>query len=304
MALVTTAALLAAARAGGYAVLGCSVHNLETIQAVVEAADEANAPVILQTTPATVRHAGAEELAAVARAAAAKARVPVALHLDHGEDEQTVQQCLRAGYTSVMFDGSRLPFEENVARTRRVVELAHAVGVPVEGELGAIGGREEEGPEQPASYTDPDEAAHFVALTGVDSLAVAIGTVHGLYRGEPRLDFARLRQLYERVPVPLVLHGASGLSEAHVRQAVANGIRKVNVGTELKIPAAEAIRRVLADPKEADPRRYLGAAKAAIKGVVAEKLAWCGSAGRAPEAWRRVHEANGKEATAHAHFTG
>ncbi|WPD18257.1 class II fructose-bisphosphate aldolase [Thermaerobacter composti] len=300
MPLVTTTSLLAAACEGKYAVLGCNVYNLETIRAVIEAAEEANAPVILQTTPATVRIAGAEELAAVVRESATKSRVPVALHLDHGKDEATILQCLRAGYTSVMYDGSRLTFEENIARTRRIVELAHAVGVPVEGELGPIGGREEGGIDVHPIYTDPDEAARFVKITGVDSLAVAIGTVHGLYQGEPHLDFDRLRRIYERVSVPLVLHGASGLSEALVRRAVANGIRKVNVGTEVKLRAAEAIRKVLVDSNEVDPRRFMEAAKEAIKAVVAEKLAWCGSVNRAPEMWRYLHEADGSEVTKRA----
>ncbi|BCU82386.1 fructose-bisphosphate aldolase [Polycladomyces abyssicola] len=282
MGLVTSKGLLEAARDKQYAVCGFAFHNLELLQAVVAGAERMRAPVILQTTPATIEAVGLNYLVHLARAAAESVSVPVVLHLDHGRDYETALRCLRAGYTSIMIDGSRLPWEENAALVKKVTEAAHAVGVPVEAELGRVPDAADVSTTAEDTYTDPFEAARFVAETGCDSLAVAIGTAHGVYRGEPRLDLDRLATIAREVPVPLVLHGASGLPNESVRQAVARGIAKINISTELKLPYATALRSYLHDhPSEADPRKYVQNGKRAVQKVVEEKLRLSGSAGRA-----------------------
>lgn len=282
MPLVDTRELLAAARTGGYAVPAFNVHGLDMVPALVEVAEAERAPLILQATRATVEVAGWEPLAALATDCARRARVPVALHLDHAADPELIYAAIRHGFTSVMADGSALPFAENAAFTRRVVEVAHAAGVPVEGELGHVPRPGEPGSEDPEStLTRPEEAEAFVAETGVDSLAVAIGTVHGFYRGEPRLDFERLAAIRARVRVPLVLHGGSGIPDAQLARAIALGIAKVNVATELKAAWVRAVRVAVADGDEIDPRRVLGAARRALQAAAAERLRACGAAGRA-----------------------
>jgi fructose-bisphosphate aldolase class II/tagatose 1,6-diphosphate aldolase GatY/KbaY len=241
---------------------------------VVEAAEESGAPVILQTTPATIRYVGLELIVAMVRTLAEGATVPVALHLDHGDTFETVVRCLRAGYTSIMVDASRLPFAENAAFVRRVTEAAHAVGVPVEAELGTIGGAEEdvtgEGEE---GLTDPGAAEEFVRQTGIDFLAPAFGTAHGVYRGEVRLDLQRLESISRRVGLPLVMHGASGVPEEMLRQAIARGISKVNFSTELKQAFARHLRDYLTEhPGEIDPRRIFLSAREAVKQVAKRKI--------------------------------
>ncbi|MBN2908501.1 class II fructose-bisphosphate aldolase [Polycladomyces sp. WAk] len=282
MGLVTPKGLLEAARDKQYAVCGFAFHNLELLQAVVAGAERMRAPVILQTTPATIEAVGLNYLVHLARAAAESVSVPVVLHLDHGRDYGTALRCLRAGYTSIMIDGSRLPWEENAALVKKVTEAAHAVGVPVEAELGRVPDAADASPTAEDTYTDPYEAARFVEETGCDSLAVAIGTAHGVYRGEPRLDLDRLASIARETPVPLVLHGASGLPDESVRQAIAKGIAKINISTELKLPYASALRSYLHDhPSESDPRIYVQNGKRAVQKVVEEKLRLTGSAGRA-----------------------
>ncbi|MCQ8898452.1 MAG: class II fructose-bisphosphate aldolase family protein, partial [Hadesarchaea archaeon] len=251
-------------------------------------------------------YGGLRLLATAVRTVAEDLPVPLALHLDHGEDLETVSRCLEAGFTSVMIDGSHLPFRENVALTRKAVELAHPRGVSVEGELGRLAGMEEKSVEErEALLTDPAQAEEFVRLTGVDSLAVSIGTSHGAYkfRGEPRLDFERLKLIRERVEVPLVLHGASsvppwavekasrygaqlqgakGIPEEHLRRAISLGIAKVNIDTDLRLAFTATVREVLAtSPGEFDPRKILGPAREAMKEVVREKMRLFGSSGRA-----------------------
>ncbi|MEM0058070.1 MAG: class II fructose-1,6-bisphosphate aldolase [Candidatus Bathyarchaeia archaeon] len=304
--LVSNRELLLAARRGGYAVGAFNIQNLEGLLAVVEAAVEEHSPVIVAVTPGAIRYAGLRYLAGLVRMAAEGSPVPMSLHLDHGEDVETVQKCLDAGFTSVMIDGSHLPFEENVALTRRVVELAHARGVSVEGELGRLAGVEEKTVEErKAVLTDPMEAEEFVKRTGVDALAVSIGTSHGAYKfkGEPQLDFERLRLIRERVNVPLVLHGASsvpqwiiekaikygaeltgakGIPEDHIRRAIMLGITKINIDTDLRLAFTATVREVLANsPKEFDPRKILGPAKEAMKEVVKAKMRLFGSSGKA-----------------------
>lgn len=245
-------------------------------------------------------------MAGLIKTAAEASPVPMSLHLDHGEDLETVKKCLEAGFTSVMIDGSHLPFEENIALTKRVVDIAHQKGVSVEGELGRLAGVEEKTVEErEAVLTDPREAEEFVQRTGVDALAVSIGTSHGAYKfkGEPQLDFERLKRIRERVNVPLVLHGASsvpqwviekatkygaelagakGIPEDHIRKAIALGITKINIDTDLRLAFTATVREVLAtSPKEFDPRKILGPAKDAMKEVVKAKMRLFGSSGKA-----------------------
>ncbi|HZG57796.1 class II fructose-1,6-bisphosphate aldolase [Paenibacillus sp.] len=287
MTLVSSTAMLQAARAGGYAVCAFNVHTLEMLQAAVEAAAEADAPLILQSTVGTVKHLGADYIAAAAKTAAARTRIPIALHLDHCTEFDVIVQCIRAGYTSVMIDASHDPFEENVRQTRRVVELAAAVGVNVEAELGRVGGVEDDlvVADADALLADPDECAAFVEATGVPTLAPAIGTAHGIYKGEPNIDFARIERIAAKVDVPLVLHGGSGIPEAQVRRAVSLGMAKMNVATELRIVFSDAIKAVFAaNPDENDPRKYMIPAKKALKAAALEKIRLCGCAGKAADA--------------------
>jgi len=210
--------------------------------------------------------------------------IPIALHLDHATSYQQVVECIRAGYTSVMIDGSKLPYDENVALTRKVVELAHYAGVSVEAELGKVGGTEDDltVDEREATFTVPEEAVKFIEDTGVDYLAIAIGTAHGVYKWEPKLDLERLKKIRSMVSVPLVLHGASGVPDDGLRDAIACGINKINLATDLKIPMARAIRDIfMVDPDEDDPRKYLGAAREAVEAVVRDKIRVIGCNGKA-----------------------
>ncbi|MEM0358150.1 MAG: class II fructose-1,6-bisphosphate aldolase [Candidatus Bathyarchaeia archaeon] len=304
--LVTNKELLLAAKRGAYAVGAFNIQNLESLLAVVEAAVEEKSPVIVAVTPSAIKYGGLRYLTSLVKTAAENLPVPMSLHLDHGEDVETVQKCLEAGFTSVMIDGSHLPFEENIALTRRVVELAHPRGVSVEGELGRLAGVEEKTVEEREKVlTDPDEAGEFVRRTGVDALAVSIGTSHGAYKfkGEPKLDFERLKLIREKVDVPLVLHGASsvpqwiiekatkygaeltgakGIPEDHIRRAIMLGITKINIDTDLRLAFTATVREVLANqPKEFDPRKILGPAKEAMKEVVKAKMRLFGSSGKA-----------------------
>ncbi len=280
----TVAELARDAEARDYAVGAFNVNNMEIVQAIIDAANEERSPVILQASQGALRYAGIEYVSALARVAAEKADVPVALNLDHGTSFEQVVQCIRHGFSAVMIDGSKLPYAENAALVRRVVEVAHAAGVSVEAELGRIGGTEDDirVADREALMTDPDEAKRFVAETGVDLLAVAIGTAHGVYHGEPKLDFTRLDAIDGLVDIPLVLHGASGVPDEAIRRAVSSGVDKINIDTELRLAFAGALRRVLgADEKVFDPREILGPAREATKEVVREKMRLFGSSGRA-----------------------
>ncbi|MFC5468388.1 class II fructose-1,6-bisphosphate aldolase [Cohnella suwonensis] len=284
MALISSTPLLQTARAGGYCIGAFNVHTLEMLQAVVEAAEETRSPLIIQSTVGTVKHLGADYIAAAAKVAADRASVPIALHLDHCSDFGVIMQCIRAGYTSVMIDASHDPFDANVAATRRVVEAASAVGVNVEAELGRVGGVEDDivVDERDALLADPEECARFVELTGVHTLAPAIGTAHGIYKGDPNIDFDRIGRIAAKVSVPLVLHGGSGIPEAQVRKAVSLGMSKMNVATELRIVFSDAIKEVFAaNPEENDPRKYMVPAKKALKAAAIEKMRLCGSIGKA-----------------------
>jgi tagatose bisphosphate family class II aldolase len=274
------------AREKGVAIAAFNVHNLETVQAVAEAAAEERAPVMIQTTPGTLKHAGIPYIAAAVKVAAELHRIPMALHVDHCTSFGTIIQCIQAGYTSVMIDGSKLPYQENINLVRKVVEVAKPAGVLVEAELGKIGGTEDQltVDEREATFTVPEEACDFAGATGIDILAIAIGTAHGEYKGEPKLDFERLAAIKRLVSIPLVLHGASGVPDESVREAIRRGICKINIATELKIPMAKAIQECFRqNPKENDPRNYMGAAKEAVKKVVREKIRLCGASGLADE---------------------
>lgn len=283
MPLVTTKEMLLRAQAGHYAVGAFNVENMEMVMAVVQAAEESRAPVIMQTTPSTVKYAGLDYYLAMAKAAAERATVPVAMHLDHGDSFELAMQALRTGYTSIMIDGSHDSFEDNIALTRRVTDACAPSGVPVEAELGKVGGKEDDlegGDGNP--FTDPQQAKEFVERTCVDSLAVAIGTAHGLYKGVPKLDFDRLSAIRELVSIPLVLHGASGVPDEAVRESIRRGICKVNFATELRIAFSDGVKKYLAeDPDAFDPKKYFKVGRANVVALVKEKIALCGSNGQA-----------------------
>jgi tagatose 1,6-diphosphate aldolase GatY/KbaY len=265
--------MLISAQKGGYAVGAFNTENLEMTQAIVRAAEETNSPVIIQTTPTTVKYAGAEQYFAVTESLARNSKADIALHLDHGDSIELVRTALEAGYTSVMIDGSKLDLAENIALTKEVVETALTYGVPVEAELGKLAGKEDDTVGKENTYTDPLEAAEFVSKTGVDSLAVSIGTAHGVYKGIPVLDVERLREIRKVVDIPLVLHGASGLSENQVKECIAAGICKVNYATELRQAFSDGVKDYLnAHPDEFDPKKYLARGRERVKETVKEKI--------------------------------
>ncbi|QUW21530.1 tagatose-bisphosphate aldolase subunit GatY [Sporosarcina sp. Marseille-Q4063] len=279
-----TKEMLIKAREEGYAVPAFNIHNLETIQVVVEAAAELRSPLILAATPGTMDYAGRAYIQAIAEIAAKEHDIPIALHLDHHETLASITESLNLGVKSVMIDGSHGLFEDNIAISKAVVNEAHKFGATVEAELGKLVGQEDDiiVKAEDAEYTDPDMAKEFSERTGIDSLAVAIGTGHGLYETKPNLDFDRLRKIRDVVDIPLVLHGASGISKEDVRKCISLGCAKVNVSTELKIPFSNSLREFLIEnPNESDTRRYMGPAKEAMKKVAMEKIEMCMSNGKA-----------------------
>ncbi len=284
MGLVTIRELLAKADEEGYAVGAFNCNNMEIVQAIISAAEAERSPVIIQASQGAIKYAGLGYITSMVREAALFSEVPVALHLDHGTDFAQVVNCLRSGFTSIMYDGSALSLEENIQMTRKVVEVAHAVGVSVEGELGRLQGIEDEiaVSERDAFFTDPREAAHFVRETGIDALAPSIGTAHGRYRGKPKLDFERLEKIREHAGLPLVLHGSSGVPYEDIKKAVKLGVRKVNIDTDIREAFVDEVRRVLAaDPQEIDPRKVLGPARDKAIDVIREKIRVFGSTNRA-----------------------
>lgn len=279
MPLVSTREMLLKALRGGYAVCAFNVENMEMLQAVVAAAERMRSPVILQTTSSTLKYAPPEAFSGLAQALAAAAEVPIALHLDHGSGAELAQRCKRAGYTSLMIDGSKLPFEQNVALTRQVVVLAG--DTPVEAELGTVGGKEDES-EAKVQYTDPVKAAEFAERTGIFSLAVAIGTAHGVYHGEPRLNLNLLRDIHAGLAIPLVLHGTSGIAPDVVRECIASGICKVNYATDLRQAYTAAVRAWLWDNPDAfDPKGFGAAAREAVAQIACDRMRIVGSEGKA-----------------------
>jgi tagatose 1,6-diphosphate aldolase GatY/KbaY len=283
MALVTSKELLLDAQKNHYAIGAFNVENMEMVQAVIAAAEELSSPVIIQTTPGTLKYADPELYYANVAAAAKAAKVPVVMHLDHGSSFELAMRCFRAGYTSVMIDGSHDPFEQNIAVTKSVVDACHAAGIPVEAELGKVGGKEDDldGGEG-NGYTVPAEAAEFVEKTGVDSLAVAIGTAHGVYKGIPKLDLERISQIRQVVSVPLVLHGTSGVPDDTVRECIRRGMCKVNYATDLRIAFSNGVKDYLAaNPDVYDPKKYCAKGRELVKQYVMDKILVCGSNGRA-----------------------
>ena len=282
--LVTGKEILVDAQENGYAVGAFNVNNMEIVQAIIEAAEETNSPVILQASQGGLKYAGVEYIAALGKLAGQNAKVPVALHLDHGTDFEQIMLCIRHGFTSVMIDASQYPLDENIAYTKKVVEVAHAVGVSVEAELGKIGGTEDDitVEEKDATFTDPAEAERFVRETGVDSLAIAVGTAHGVYKGVPKLQYDIIKEIRSRVDVPLVLHGSSGVPDESIKKAIPLGISKINIDTDLRIKFAEGVKKVVGEnPEEIDPRKILAPARTAMKEKIVEKMNTFGSSGKA-----------------------
>ena len=281
MPLTTTTEMLKKAQEQGYAVGAFNVENMEMAQAIIGAAEELKAPVILQTTPSTVRYAGTHLYAANVRALAERTDVPVALHLDHGDSFALCVQALRSGYTSVMIDGSKLPLEENIDLTQQVCEMCSAAGIPVEGEIGRVGGKEDD-LESDGGYTVPEEAVRFERESGLFSMAVGVGTAHGFYKEEPRLNKELITTLRGLLSAPLVLHGASGLSEADVRDCISRGICKVNFATELRAAYTQGVKAVLEeDPGVFDPKAYGKEGRKRVKELVMSRILVCGCDGKA-----------------------
>ena len=299
MAFITSTEMFKKSLKSDYAVGDFNVNNMEIIQGIVDAAKQEQAPIILQVSAGARKYAKPAYLLKLVEAAMVDTGLDICLHLDHGEDFEICKQCIDGGFTSVMIDGSKHPFEDNVALTKKVVEYAHAHGVVVEAELGKLAGVEDniKVDSKSATYTVPEEAAEFVEKTGVDSLAIAIGTSHGAYKfsGDPQLDFDRLREIHKLIPdTPLVLHGAStvlpefvdkcnqyggnipgakGVPEEMITEAAKYGICKVNIDTDLRLAMTAEIRKYLAEnPKEFDPRKYLGPARDAISSMVSHKI--------------------------------
>lgn len=284
MALVPVTELLLQANREGYAVGAFNANNMEIIQAIIEAAEKENSPVIMQASQGAIKYAGLEFITGMVKIAAGATRVPVALHLDHGTDFDQVVRCIRSGFSSVMYDGSKLPLEQNIAITNKVLEITRPIGVSVEAELGKIGGTEDNVyvSDREAMYTDPEEARYFVEKTGVESLAIAIGTAHGQYHGDPKLDFERLKKIKDLVKIPIVLHGSSGVSDESVRKAISLGVCKVNIDTNIREAFVGEIRRRLEEnPQEIDPRKLLGPAREAAVAIIREKIRVFGSSGKA-----------------------
>ena len=282
MPLVTSEKMLADAQKGGYAVGAFNVENMEMVKAVIAAAEELHAPVMLQTTPSTIKYGTLETYYAIVAAEAKKAAVPVCLHLDHGSSFELAVQALKAGYTSVMIDGSHEDFEGNIAVSKQVADAAKACGIPVEAELGKVGGKEDDLEAEADTNTDPMEAKEFVERTRVTSLAVAIGTAHGFYKGTPVLDKERVSEIRKVVSIPLVLHGASGLSDEEVRECVRRGICKVNFATELRAAYTDAGKKLIEEkPDTFDPKKLGVVGMEAVKNLVMERMKVCGCDGKA-----------------------
>jgi tagatose 1,6-diphosphate aldolase GatY/KbaY len=279
---VTSEKLLLDAAGDGYAVGAFNAENAEMVWAIITAAEEARSPVIIQTTPGTLEYLPEGYFAGMVKNAAQVASVPVVLHLDHGSSFELAKSCVENGYSSVMIDGSKLPYEENAALTKRVCDFARERGVPVEGEIGVIGGKEDTTQAGSGVYTDPAQAAAFASLSGVSSLAISIGTAHGFYKTAPTLDLGLIPETKKLTDVPLVLHGASGLPDETVNRAVRLGMSKVNFATELRDAYTKALKEYIAsDPGVFDPKKYGAHARTAVKELVRRKMTVCMSEGRA-----------------------
>ena len=299
MPLVTTKNMFEKSMKEGFAIGAFNINNMEIIQGIVDAASEQNSPVILQVSSSAIKYARMPYLMKMVEAAVETTNIPIALHLDHGPDFETCKECVDAGFTSVMIDGSKYTFEENIELTKKVVDYAHSKGVVVEAELGKLAGIEDDVKvsEGEAMYTDPEQAKEFVERTGCDSLAIAIGTSHGAYKfkGEAKLRFDILKEIKNKIPnTPIVLHGAStvipelvemcnkfggeipgakGVPHEILKEAGRLGVSKINVDTDIRLAMTANIRKVFGEkPSEFDPRKYLGAARDAVKEIVSYKI--------------------------------
>ncbi len=278
--LVSSYEMIKAAQQGGYAIPAFNAENMEMLQGIIAAAEEAKSPVMIQTTPPTVKYIGASLMAAMVSELAGRTCVPVALHLDHCTSFDDVMAAIRAGYTSVMFDGSKLSLEDNIATTAAVKRAAAPMNVTVEAELGTVGGKEDN-VSASVQYTEPADAIRFINETNVDILAIAIGTAHGFYKGEPKLDFDRLETIRSMTDTPLVLHGGSGIPDEMIRRTIRLGMSKINFATELRAAATAGAREVLEDAAVIDPKKFMGRAREMVKELCLQKIALCGSAGKA-----------------------
>ncbi|ASS89533.1 MAG: fructose-bisphosphate aldolase [Bacillaceae bacterium] len=285
MPLVSMTEMLNRAKENGYAVGQFNLNNLEFTQAILQAAEEEKSPVILGVSEGAGRYMGGfKTVVNMVKGLMEdyKITVPVAIHLDHGSSFESCAKAIHAGFTSVMIDASHHPFEENVALTSKVVELAHLHGVSVEAELGVVGGQEDDVVGEGIIYADPNECEELVKRTGIDCLAPALGSVHGPYKGEPNLGFKEMEEISNRTGVPLVLHGGTGIPTKDIQRAISLGTAKINVNTENQIASAKRVREVLAEnPDMYDPRKYLGPAREAIKETVKGKMREFGSSGKA-----------------------
>lgn len=266
--------MLENAKAQGFAVGAFNVENLEMAMAVISAGEELNAPLIIQITPSTVKYGGVKAYFGIISALARNAKIPVALHLDHGSSLELVKAAVEAGYTSIMIDGSKLPLNENIKLTKAAVD--YCGDIPVEGELGQVGGKEDDTECENAGYTVPSEAVQFEGETGVSSLAVGVGTAHGVYAVEPVLNVELITELSQKLSIPLVLHGASGLEGEVVKDCIKRGICKVNFATELRYAYTDGVRDALKDSAVFDPKVYGKAGIAAVKAAVKERILICG----------------------------
>ncbi|CFX02348.1 Ketose-bisphosphate aldolase, class-II [Syntrophomonas zehnderi OL-4] len=284
MALVSVTELLLKADREGYAVGAFNANNMEIVQAIAQAAAMENAPVIMQASQGAIKYAGLDYITGMVKMAADEYKVPIALHLDHGTDFDQVVKCIRSGFSSVMYDGSKLTLKENIAMTNKVLDMARPIGVSVEAELGKIGGTEDHVhvDAKDAMYTDPEEARIFVEETGVESLAIAIGTAHGQYKGEPHLDFERLEKIKQLVKIPIVLHGSSGVPDNAIQKAIKLGVCKVNIDTNIREAFVWEMRKIINDnPDEIDPRKILGPAREAAVDIIRQKIRLFGSSNKA-----------------------
>ncbi|QGH36055.1 ketose-bisphosphate aldolase [Gracilibacillus salitolerans] len=286
MTLVSSTPMLQEARESGYGIVAFNVHSFDMLYSVAEAAAEIDAPVIIQTTVGTVQNLGPDSIVKTAHAASEKYDIPMALHLDHCTDLDVIIKCIRAGYTSIMIDASMHPFEENVRLTNQVMNIAKYIDVNVEAELGKVGGVEDNiiVSDKDAEKAVPAECKEFIERTGVPTLAPAIGTAHGIYSGDPDIDFERIKEIANLIDEPLVLHGGSAIPAEDVKQCISLGMAKMNVSTELKNAYSEAIKEHFSEtPDSLDPRKYLSKAKEVAKELAKEKMTLVGCARKAPE---------------------
>lgn len=284
MPYVTSERMLLDASKGKYAIGAFNVENMEMVKAVIEVACELESPVIIQTSASTIKYGGLKSYYANVKVEADQAKVPVALHIDHADTFDLAVQAIREGYTAIMIDGSTKPFEDNIKTTKRVVDVAKPNNVPVEAELGRVGGKEGDLEVTEDGYTDPLEAKEFIERTGASSLAISIGTAHGVYATKPVLDKIRVSDIKKVIDIPLVLHGGSGLEDEDVRECIERGICKINFSTELRMAFTDGIKEVVKDnPKAYDPKIFGRAGMKKVKEVVKERIILCGSVGKAKE---------------------